>query len=100
MSKPYDRRFDIQLRQDVKDWAKTAGISEQEALVDVLEQRKGSAESVKKQEREKQLQDIKWAAVDILLATAELCQGQKFVSPTFMLRHDLDGDVMTSCGQA
>ena len=52
------------------------------------------------QEREKQFQDIKWAAVDILLATAEFQQGQQFVSPTFTLRHDLDGDVMTSCGQA
>ena len=44
--KQYDRRFDLALRQDVKDWARTAGISEQEALLDVLEQRKALAAQV------------------------------------------------------
>jgi hypothetical protein len=47
----YDRRFDLRLRQDVKDWAKQAGISEQEALLDVLEQRRGAAAGVSENPR-------------------------------------------------
>ena len=96
----YDRRFDLQLRQDVKDWAETAGTTEQEALVDVLEQRKGSTETAK-QERKKQLEGIKWAAVQILQSRIEFeqMQGNLPVSPGYSLRHDLDGDVQIPCGQ-
>jgi len=49
----------------------------------------------------KELDEIRWAAMEILRAMAEIQHDvQQVVSPTFTMRHDLDGDVMTSCGQA
>ncbi len=58
---------------------------------------------IKMTERERQLDEIKWAAVAIMRATLELKARNvdKVVKPCqYVVKYSLDGDERTSCGQA